>query len=64
MNKRTLLTALFILLFASLISGVLAVCYTAADFIHNKPVKPGVFASENKRVTADIFMIPSGILIH
>ena len=63
MRKRTLLVAISILLFASLISGVLAVCYTAADFIHNKPVKPGTSASENRRVTADIFMIPSGIYI-
>lgn len=62
MKKRTLLTALLLLLFASIISGVLAVCYTAADLIHNRPVKPSASAVDNNRITADIFIVPSGIL--
>ncbi len=52
MKKSPLITALLLLLFASLLSGILAVCYTAADIIHNEAVKPGYSWAENRRVTA------------
>lgn len=60
MKKTTLLTALLLLIFASLISGVFAVCYTASGLIKNPP-KPGVTSADNRRFTADIFTLPSGI---
>lgn len=63
MKKRPLLTALLILLFASLLSGIFAVCYTAADIIRNEAVRPGYSLNENKRVTANIEFISPGILI-